>query len=301
MMTKVRRPGCAAVFDLQESVDKTFHCPECGQHLGIGQMDRSRVERNQFSDPTSPNLQTISTNEEGAAPGDENPYQAPGLIGDSTMPLHRTGDQVPDRSGTAWERSDRYLHGFIITLCLVTFSPKQALKEMRLDDGVGPAFRFNFWVVSIVSFAIWLSILWLSILYYEFDGETVVFSGLSIFFVGCLWATVVPFGLGGLLHIALRILGAGRYRYANTAKVALYLNGIMLAYGGLLQFIPVPLLNLLISLLLFGAYYGLSLSAALQTTVLKGVSACLITVLISWGFVIAIFAGLFAVCIVAYT
>ena len=93
----------------------------------------------------------------------------------------------------------------------------------------------------------------------------------------------------------------GRYRYANTAKVALYLNGIMLAYGGLLQFIPVPLLNLLISLLLFGAYYGLSLSAALQTTVLKGVSACLITVLISWGFVIAIFAGLFAVCIVAYT
>ena len=48
------------------------------------------------------------------------------------MPKHRTGDQVPDRSGTAWERSDRYLHGFIITLCLVTFFPKQALKEMRL-------------------------------------------------------------------------------------------------------------------------------------------------------------------------
>ena len=217
------------------------------------------------------------------------------------MPKHRTGDQVPDRSGTAWERSERYLHGFIITLCLVTFFPKQALKEMRLDHGVGPAFRFNFCVVSIVSFAIWLSILWLSILYYEFNGEAVVFSGLSIFSVGCLWATVVPFGLGGLLHIALRILGEGSYRYANTAKVALYLNGIMLAYGGLLQFIPVPLLSLLISLLLFGVYYGLSLSAALQTTVLKGVSACLITVLISWGFVIALFAGLFAVCIVAYT
>ena len=86
---------------------------------------------------------------------------APGLIKDSTMPSHRTGDQVPDRSGTAWERSERYLHGFIITLCLVTFFPKQALKEMRLDDGVGPAFQFNFCVVSIVSFAIWLSILWL--------------------------------------------------------------------------------------------------------------------------------------------
>ena len=114
---------------------------------------------------------------------------------------------------------------------------------MRLVEGGGPAFRFNFCVVSIGSFAIWLSILWLSILYYEFDGEAVVFSGLSIFSVGCLWAIVVPFGLGGLLHIALRILGAGRYRYANTAKVALYLNGIMLAYGGLLQFIPVPLLT----------------------------------------------------------
>ena len=100
-------------------------------------------------------------------------------------------------------------------------------------------------------------------MYYEFDGEAVVFSGLSIFFVGCLWATVVPFGLGGLLHIALRILGEGSYRYPNTAKVALYLNGIMLAYGGLFQFIPVPLLSLLISLLLFGVYYGLSLSAAL--------------------------------------
>ena len=131
---------------------------------------------------------------------------------------------------------------------------------MRLDDGLGPAFRFNFWNVSIV--AIWVSILWFSILN-EFDGESVVFCGLSIFFVGCLWATVVPFGLGGLLHIALRILGEGSYRYPNTAKVALYLNGIMLAYGGLLQFIPVPLLSLLISLLLFGVYYGLSLSAAL--------------------------------------
>ena len=73
----------------------------------------------------------------------------------------------------------------------------------------------------------------------------------------------MPFGLGGLLYIALRILGEGSYRYANTAKVALYLNGIMLAYGGLFQFIRVPLLSLLISLLLFGVYYGLSLSAAL--------------------------------------
>ena len=76
MMTKVRCPGCAAVFDLQESVDKTFHCPEYAQHLGIGQMDRSRVERNQFSDPTSPNSQTIPADEERAAPGDENPFSS---------------------------------------------------------------------------------------------------------------------------------------------------------------------------------------------------------------------------------
>ena len=301
MTTKVRCPGCTAVFDLPESIDETFHCPECGQHLGIGQTDRSRVERNQFADQSNPHSQTISVADEGAVPADENPYQAPGLVGDSTIPLHRTNDQVPDRSGTAWERSERYLHGFITTLCLVTFSPRQALKEMRLDNGIGAAFRFNFWVVAIVSFAIWVSILWLSIMRYEFDSDRVVFSGLSIFFVGWLWATVVPFGLGGLLHIALRILGAGRYRYANTAKVALYLNGIMLAFGGLIQFIPVPLFGLVISLLLFGGYYGLSLSAALQTTVLKGVSACLITVLISWGFVIALFAGLIAVCLVAAT
>ena len=125
MMTKVRCPGCAAVFDLPESVDKTFHFPECGQHLGIGQMDRSRVERNQFSDPTSPNSQTIPADEERVAPSDENPYQAPSLLAGSTMPKHRTGDQVPDRSGTAWEKSERYLQGFIITLYLVTFSPKK--------------------------------------------------------------------------------------------------------------------------------------------------------------------------------
>ena len=213
MTTKVRCLSCAAVFDLPESVDKKFHCPECGQHLGIGRMDRGRVERNQFADQTSPHSQTISATKEGTAPGDENPYQAPGLIGDSAMPSHRTGDQVPDRSGTAWERSERYLQGFIITLCLVTFSPKKALKEMRLDDGLGPAFRFNFWVVSIV--AIWVSILWFSILN-EFDGESVVFSGLSIFFVGCLWATVVPFGLAphrftnfGRGKISIRQYGEG--------------------------------------------------------------------------------------------
>ena len=108
MMTKVRCPGCAAVLDLQESVDKTFHCSECGQHLEIGQMDRSRVERNQFSDPTSPNSQAIPADEERVAPSAENPYQAPSLLAGSTMPKHRTGDQVPDRSGTAWERSARY-------------------------------------------------------------------------------------------------------------------------------------------------------------------------------------------------
>ena len=86
MTTKVRCPGCAAVFDLPEPADKTFQCPECGQHLGIGQMDRSRVERNQFSDPTSPNSQTIPADEERAAPSDENPYQAPSLLAGSTMP-----------------------------------------------------------------------------------------------------------------------------------------------------------------------------------------------------------------------
>ena len=181
---------------------------------------------------------------------------------------------------------------------------------MRLTGGVGGALGFNLLLVAGVGTLGWLIGLSLQMNSAYFYWEDVAFTAIYTLIGAAIWALVYPFLQAALLHISLRMLGAGTYRYANTAKVVLYLNGwtwTLYALGSfLLSWLLPPFasfsgLGHIGSLfLLFGGYYTFALSSALDTTLLKGFSACVISVSIGFGAMVAVIAGFFTVCLMAF-
>ena len=181
---------------------------------------------------------------------------------------------------------------------------------MRLTGGVGGALGFNLLLVAGVGTLGWLLGLSLQMNNAYFSWAEVAFTAIYTLIGAAIWALVYPFLHAALLHISLRMLGAGTYRYANTAKVVLYLNGwtwTLFALGSFLSswllppFASFSGLGQIGSLfLLFGGYYTFALSSALDTTLLKGFSACVISVSIGFGAMVAVIAGFFTVCLMAF-
>ena len=181
---------------------------------------------------------------------------------------------------------------------------------MRLTGGCGRALGFNLLIVSFVVTLVWLFAFSRGITNGFFSWEDVGFSLVFALVSGLTWALMIPFVLAAFLHISLRMLGAGKYRYVNTAKVVLYLNGLTLTLYSLWSILPVWFLlpfatiswlgNLGFMVLLFGGYYTFSLSSALETDLLKGFTACVITASMSFGVMVAVVAGFFAVCLMAF-
>lgn len=182
---------------------------------------------------------------------------------------------------------------------------------MRLTGGITRPLSFNLLVVAFGVTLVWSFAFSRGILNGFFSWEDVGFSLVSALVSGVIWALIVPFVLAACLHISLRMLGAGKFRYANTAKVVLYLNGLTLTLYSLWSILPVWFLlpfatiswlgNLGFMVLLFGGYYTFALSSALETDLLKGFTACVITAAMSFGVMVVVVAGFFAVCLMAFT
>ncbi len=310
MPFKIRCPDCTTTFDVPEPLPSTFHCPGCGQHLGIGQQDRDQIAANQFADapeevPTDSNFVRDDSSDY-----EQNPYQTPRFAGETSSRLPRLDDSVPERTGLPWENPGRPILSFFRTLWLVGFVPWRGFKFMRLTGGITRALSFNLLIVACVVTFAWLFTLSRGITNGYFYWEDVGFSAIFALISAAVWAWIAPFVLAALLHISLRMLGVGTYRYANTAKVALYLNGwtwTLYSLGSILPlWLPYPLatiswvMQLVGMFVLFGGYYTFALSSALETTLLKGFSACVISAAISFGAMVALVAGFFTVCLMAF-
>lgn len=310
MPVKIRCPGCTKTFDVPESLPSTFYCPECGQHLGIGQQDRERIAANQFADLPGEVSSVSNSVRDDASDLGQNPYQTPRFAGETSSQLPRLDGSVPERSGLPWENPGHPIQSFLRTLWFVGFVPWRGFKLMRLTGGVTNALSFNLIIVACAVMLGWLCSIALEITSGYFYWETVGYNAIFAVISAVVWALIIPFIMAALLHISLRTLGAGSYRYANTAKVTLYLNGLtwtLYALWWVLPlWLPLPLdtfswqgqLGWLC--FVFGGYYTFGLSSALETTLLKGFSACVIAAAMTVGAMVAVFAGFFTVCLMTF-